>query len=95
MDPHLADGAAASAMADPRPKRPRNGRPHADILVPIENDAVTRGPDRDARELLYDLAKSPSARREPLAETLRVQAGELDKLFLVARGTVVDSVMET
>ncbi len=77
---------------DARPKRPRSGRPHAEILGPVEADTGVRGAHRDVRELLLYLGR-PN-RREPLVDTLRSQASELDTQFTLSKSIVVDAVLE-
>jgi hypothetical protein len=93
---HWPPVAMEETVVDTRPKRPRVGRPVADILGPVEADASAgsgpRSVARDIREVLFYLGRPE--RKEPLADTLRTQARELDLQHAAAAGAVVDAILE-
>ena len=74
-------------------KRARVGRPHDDILGPIERDVADSGAGRGSRELLLD-AGVPSRSGEPLADTLRAQAKQLDAHFTEDPSAATAAVLE-
>ncbi len=82
----------SSHAADSRPKRPRAGRKAAGMLGAIEGDTASTAEARAVRHVLLYLGRPE--RREPLVDTLRAQAMELDVHFAAAPQTVVDAVME-
>ena len=74
-------------------KRARVGRPHDDILGPIERDVTDSGAGRGSRELLLD-AGVPSRSGEALADTLRAQAKQLDAHFAEDPSATTAAVLE-
>ena len=77
-----------------RPKRARVGRAPDEILGPIDADTSAPAPERALRELLLYLGRPAQNRLEPLLDTRRAHALELDTAFDVDARMVLRVLVE-
>ena len=88
-------GAFGAGFDDSRAKRPRVGRGPDELLGPIEADVSASSASRGIRELLLYAGRPAGTRREPLVDTLRHQAFELDTQYTVDAEGVIVAIIES
>jgi hypothetical protein len=78
---------------EPAAKRPRVGRPHAEIMGNIEAETAVRGKPRQMRDVLLNVGR-PERSNEPLAVTLGNQAALLAEAYGTDAGLTIAVIFE-
>ena len=87
------DDATSPAAAPPSAKRPRVGRPHADILGPIEAATNASGRGKHLRAVLLHAGQT-RREGEALADVLAGQARDVAGNYASDAATVLEVVFE-
>jgi len=92
---HEPSSTTSMTSTDGQPLRPRIGRKHTELLGPIEAetpDALKGTNTRVIYETLFNLGRP--VRTEPLLDTLRSQATDIDTFYAQSPKLVLDTIFE-